>query len=435
MRHILLLLALLLGTAGASAQVWTDTNTWNAQWEARYQGWVQSEWNRDFFARKTLPNGAPNPFLNLRSDCADTVYAMRIVFAAWHQLPFAAVDPTGGSRLITNRMNRFDSIQDPGERLRRFLLYIFGVLSTASLPNDTYPIALDQDSVRPGTLILTTRTNHHSWTVKEILPIGVPWLIFSSRVSATTSPLWQERQSWPNPQWVFEGNRTPQGHAGFRAFRPIDYLRRPVWEVPGYSEEQYRIPLNQWQKFATQKLAQRAESDEQLLRRLFKVACDGMQGRVGAVRDGILHLQKAPRCMDYPTYDNFSTPNRDQRVFDDLAALRTSFKEIMRANGGSRVPADFRGQLQKIFPQLDRSAKVENESMPVQQITSTSSCVIDYGKKIDLAEAKRRLFAGLMSNNPHDSIEFRWGESRGSSNLARSCQSWDPWTPNLSLAD
>ncbi|MNY70530.1 hypothetical protein D3C86_2086850 [compost metagenome] len=50
---------------------------------------------------------------------------------------------------------------------------------------------------------------------------------------------------------------------------------------------------------------------------------------------------------------------------------------------------------------------------------------------MDLAEFKRRMFAGLISNNPHETAEYRWGERRGPSQRALSCESWDPWSPDL----
>ncbi|MNY65042.1 hypothetical protein D3C86_2022480 [compost metagenome] len=71
--------------------------------------------------------------------------------------------------------------------------------------------------------------------------------------------------------------------------------------------------------------------------------------------------------------------------------------------------------------------------MTPTEIGEDSICVVEYarGKKIDLAEMKRRMFAGLLSNNPLDGLEYRWGLKRGPSPLAASCPSWGLWTPNL----
>ena len=138
--------------------------------------------------------------------------------------------------------------------------------------------------------------------------------------------------------------------------------------------------------------------------------------------------------MDYATYDNYSTPNRDQRLFDDLASLRRAYRDITADGGVRHLSPEMVAQLNKIFPAIESSARAEKSKMSAQEITGSSVCVIEYrpGKKMDLAEFKRRMFAGLISNNPHETAEYRWGEKRGPSQRALSCQSWDPWSPDLS---
>jgi hypothetical protein len=51
---------------------------------------------------------------------------------------------------------------------------------------------------------------------------------------------------------------------------------------------------------------------------------------------------------------------------------------------------------------------------------------------MDLAEGRRRLLSGLLSNSPHDPLEIRWGEVRGPSMLARRCPNYgESWTVSL----
>ncbi len=431
LRNLLFSISLIL-SASANAAVWTDVNQWSTAYENRFAEWVRSEWRVDFFSRKYLPNGQSNPYYGLRVDCADTVYSMRIIFSYENRLPFVAQDPTASGKTISNKMSRWDK-ENEITRLRNFLWFIYETMSTRSLPNDTYPIAVSRDTIRSGALMATTKKNHHSWTVKEILPIGVPHLVYNSVVGANSGYGLQERQSWPNPDWVFETDFTPTGHAGFRYWRPASHINKPVWEVPGYSEEQYRIPLSQWVRYVQNRLALRQETDNQLITRLMKTTCEGLTGRVTAVNDGLGYLKKISRCMDYATYDTYSTPNRDRRVFDDFMSLRRSYREILQINGGNQLSADLVTQLNKIFPAIQKSVATEAAQMTVQGLTSASVCVTEYlpGRSMDLAEFKRRLFLGLISNNPHDDGSYRWGEVRGPSQRARSCQSWDPWSPDL----
>ncbi|WP_374030797.1 hypothetical protein [Bdellovibrio bacteriovorus] len=155
LRSLLILVMLLMGTA-ANAAVWTEVNEWSQAYEDRYAEWVRAEWRTDFFSRKSLRNGQSNPYYGLRVDCADTVYSMRIIFAYENRLPFVAQDPTAAGKTISNKMSRWDG-QSENQRVRNFLWYIYGVMSTRSLPNDTYPVAINRNTIRSGGLMATSK--------------------------------------------------------------------------------------------------------------------------------------------------------------------------------------------------------------------------------------------------------------------------------------
>ncbi|MGZ3801439.1 MAG: hypothetical protein ACXVCL_14830 [Bdellovibrio sp.] len=423
----------LFTTLSATASVWTDVNEWSPAYENRFAEWVRQEWRTDFFSRRYLPNGQRNPYYGLSLDCADTVYSMRIIFSYENHLPFVIQDPTASGKTISNKMHRWD-FRTETNRVRNFLEFIYGTVSTLSLPNDTYPVAVSRDTIHAGGLIMTTHKNHHSWTVKQILPIGVPHLIFNSVLGSKWSLTLKERQSWPNPEWVFEGAYNPAGDAGFRYWRPERYINKPVWEVPGYSEEQYHIPIKNWVPYVQSRLAIRKETDEQTLKRLITSSCEGLTERVPSVKEGLDYLKGHPRCMDYTAYDSYSTPSRDHRLFDDLMSLRRAYRQIIIENGGNSLPLDLIQKMNKIFPSINSSAAVENNQMPAQTINALSVCLTEYlpGKKMDLAEFKRRMFLGWVSNNPNESGQYRWGDLEGPSQHARQCSSWDNWTPDIS---
>jgi len=435
-----LLITTCLFSSMAKAEVWTAKNNWNDRWEQGFSEWVANNWTSDFFSRSALPNGQSNPYYGFRADCADAVYAMRLVYAYENKLPFAFQDPTTSrGKIISNKMSRWDKYANELQRLKKFLTYTFDMVSTASLPYDTYPVAVNREAIRSGAIIRTTNVNHHSWTIKEVQAIGIPHLVFNSMVGATSGFEMQERVSWPNPIWIFEGDFSPQSEAGFRYWRPISFIGRPAWEVPGYSEEQFSIPLDQWQQTIQKKLALREETEDQLLRRLAQTACESAKTRVTAVNDGIKYLRSMPpnTCMDAATYDTYSTPNRDQRLFDDLMALRRAIYSLARGGRLTALTDEMNTYMAKIFPFPQLSAKQELPFMPPAEIDSASWCIVEIepGVKIDLAEIKRRLFNGLMSNNPMDELAYRWGSLAGPSPLAQSCQSWDPWRPDIRQAD
>lgn len=432
MQTMILMIAILLISSLGQAAVWTEINQWSEEWENRYAAWVKSEWQKNFFSRTRLPNGQTNPYYGLRVDCADAVYSMRIIFAYEHRLPFAMKDPTYSSSRISNKMSRWDR-QREIDRVRSFLWYIYETGSTRSLPSDTYPVSISRRTIRSGGVLTTTPINHHSWTIKEILPIGVPYLVYNSVVGSNSGYEMQERKSWPNPNWVFEGDYSPSSGAGFRYWRPISSLNRPVWEVPGYSTEQFQIPLSKWTKTLQSRLATRQEDDEQMMSRLIENACVGFKDRVSYVNEALAYKRQYPYCMSYQAYDTYSSPSRDERIFDDLMYLRRSYKEIIQRNNGQQLSADRKAQLQKIFPYISQSTASEARQMQPQNITEDSVCVVRYqsSRSMDLAEFKRRLFLGWISNNPNEKAEYRWGVLKGPSEHARSCPSWGGWIPDL----
>jgi hypothetical protein len=429
----LLILVLLFVSPLAQAQVWSNVNSWNDQWEQKYTDWVRAKWTADFFARRTTPDGRPNIYYGLTHDCADTVYSMRAIFSYENGLPFVINDSTGGSGTISNSMSRFNRSSSQQAKIRLFLEFLNSMVSTHTLPNDTYPVAVTRKSVHAGGLMMATAVNHHSWTIKDILPIGVPWLIYNSRVGAASGYDLKERQSWPNPAWVFQGDQTPAGNAGFRYWKPVSLIHEPAWQIPGYSEEQYRVPLKNWRAWAQKRLALQTESNQAMIDRLTKTVCDGLQYRLDAVNEAIQYIHQNPHCMNYDTYDTYSTPNRDERIFDDMVALRAAYRDIVAGlQTDSLTPMTVK-QMEKIFPYSQLTMREETSRMTPQIVDEYSVCQIEYAqdRKMDLSEAKRRMFLGLFSNNPMDEIQYRWGESKGSSPLAKKCQSWDPWHPNL----
>jgi hypothetical protein len=380
------------------AGVWKAEREWNEAEEERYRNWVLKEWDVDYFER-------PGPLKDLKTDCADAVYSMRLVYSYLNKLPFVIQDPTRGRSTITNEMSRFDSIPDEALRFRKFVHYVFGIVSTASLPNDTFPVALNRESVTSGTLILTDRKSHHSWTIKELLPSGIPHLIFNSRPASVRM---KRRIGQPTTGFTFQGSLDPKRHAGFRAFRQPQYILKPVFQVPGYSEEQYQIPLKTWMTTVQKKLALNEETPDQKLKRLWNEVCESAKERVAVVNRALDFLSKIPesRCLNATQYDDYSTPNRDQR-------LRESFELLEEVYNG-------------LGPDLNRVSEsvlrdVEAALDPRKDEQSTCRIVYANNKNIGLGELFKRIKLNRLSDNPHDPVEMRWGEKKGPSDRAKRC--------------
>lgn len=410
------------------SEVWTATSTWNADTEKEFSIWIQKNWGKDFFLKKETKDGSPNIFQGLRVDCADTVYSSRVIFAYLHSLPFVMNDPSGGKKLISNSMTRWDSKTEK-DKIRSFLIYVYNLVSTKSMHGDTYPVKVSRETIVPGTIILTTEKNHHSWVIKNIFPTGIPHLVFNSTVGAYSGPLLQERKSWPNGDWVFEGNVTPQGHAGVRYWRKESELKLPVWQVTGYSEDQYSIKPAKW-KYDLQKVLQSTtESNQQTAARLIENICADIQQRIDAVKESEAFLQSATyRCMTEEEFDNYSTPSRDRRLADEIIYLRNFLKTLVQERNELSLDEKTWQQLKIIFPQLDLTIASESQNQKRTLTSSASLCRTKHHsrrenteKSIDLAEIKRRLFTHRLSSNPNHPPEVRFGEDILVKN---SCPSW-----------
>lgn len=461
------------------ADIWTVTQSWSPAMEQQYQTWIQSYAQRDIFARRENPDGRPNPYYGLKTDCADTVYALRIIFSYENGLPWAIRNPSDRSQLLTQEMSRFNHIpENDGQRIRAFIRYIGGVVSTGSLPNDTYPVSIY--NIKPGTIILTSKKNHHSWTIAQIMPNGNPRLVFNSIVSAQSSSMLQERVSWPNPHWVFEPEERPidrnnpdmgvtripvyrpDSYAGLRYWIPVDMLLREQREVPGYSNDQFALDLSQWKQILTRILATRAETIQEVVLRLLTDACADVHQRMEAINDAQTYrrnlfaalinadtpllqsilaevnaaVRKDPadnRCMIFSRYDEFSTPSRDKRLFDSLMVVRAYLQHGIRTQGEQSFSPQVLAQVRKIYTDPLISAREESASEnDISPVSASSLCRVRVdGEDLDMAEIKRRTFRSYLSPNPNDDLAGRWGRRNGiPSDFARQCTTYgDQYVP------
>lgn len=395
----ILVLSSVIWTAPSFGAVWEATNQWDASWEARYQEWVTKEWDADFFLKQ-------NPMQGSLVDCADVVYTMRAYFAATHGLPFAIKDPTtrASDKIISNEMTRWDS-KPQDVRIRSFIKLLYSVGSTATLPNDSYPTAIGPQTLHAGSFILTDRANHHSWTIRLFTRTGIPHLIFGSRPARSKM---YERKDYPSTSFVFPNGIRAETNAGFRNFRYAADLGKPVHEVPGFSLDQYSIPARNYMRQVQKKMQEIEETHEQRVSRLLADSCKGMEERVDIIEAGVRRNNElGSQCMNATEYDDHSTPSRDSRLKSAFEDLAVSFKEGTNERGLSR-------KLEAQVKAVVNGRGAENADMPC-------SITLSNGKALSLGEVYKLSVSDKLSNNPHDTLEMRWGLQRGPSSKARSC--------------
>ena len=386
-------------TERSHAAVWETTAEWNETTEAAYRQWVATSWNKNYFMQS-------GPLKGLIMDCADVVYTMRIIYASQNGLPFVMKDPTTRAGTpISNAMTRWDS-KEPEQRVRSLINLVNGVGSTASIPADTYPTAIGPATLGAGSVILTDRANHHSWTIQNFSKTGIPYLLFGSRPART---LLYERNDYPSVSFVFPQGIRPETNAGFRNFRQPQDIGRPVHEVSGYSLEQYSLPANNWMRTVQKRMQQVAETHEQRVVRVFAEACKGARERVDIVKEGVKkNLDIGSRCMNATEYDDNSTPSRDSRLKDSFKDLAISYKEAK--NAGNLKPA--------IAKQVEAVLNGGGSNL-----NANSACLVEVspGTKLTLGQVYASSIGDKLSNNPHDTLEMRWGLQVGPSAKAKSC--------------
>ena len=428
MRPALAAAALAAGLATASpgeAAVWDAQNAWNDQWEDRYVEWVRTEFDKDEFH-----NPDEQTIFGLALDCADAIYAMRILFAWQNSLPFEINNPPDG-RILSNETTKWDGFRetrrhenDDGtwstykgpeygepEKVRAFIEHVSDITSTLNLVNDTYPVPLSD--VRPGDMFLLPR--NHAYIVKDIDPTG-----------AMTTLSHSSPRAWRVMAQIFdfpaEVPSDPRKRDGYRRFKPAKYLRTNPENVPGASTEQWEVAARlggDREAFAlsTQNaLASIKEPVGQKAERLFGSLCDYTGQRVDIVNHAISELDRMEaqgqrRCMGLYQYGEHSTPSRDRKLTGQFRVLKALTSDPEWAS--SQFP--LKSVIEATFDPAN--------GMSDQELGAYCAIPFDVrgGRRITLREVWRGIEAGRLVSDPHAPLDARWGLVPGG--YASSCPS------------
>ncbi|MGZ3748415.1 MAG: hypothetical protein ACXVB1_17855 [Pseudobdellovibrionaceae bacterium] len=390
----------IIGATTASAAVWQSTESWNSSWEQKYSDWV-----RDFFNEEIYTTGR---YKNIPTDCSDAVYFARVIFAYENNLPFVIKDSTGGSNRITNEMSRFNDISDPLQRVRKFIDLVGATTSTKTLPNDTYPVAINRTFILPGTIWSRPRITKdnfwrrltggtvqedpgHAELVKEVADTGAVYLIGS------TVPK-EVRKLNVTSSLVFMPVETS---TGFRRWMQPAFYSQPVNILPGYSLEQFTTigrswagtrSLSDWTTEVQNRLALREEPRSEKIARQVKNICTLVNSRVDIItKSELRRISLGGACMGVSDYDSYSTPSRDKRIV-------TTLKQLTSLAGGMGITAAQRAKPLKPF--LD--------DCPNIRIAPTQT--------ISLFDFSIHALKDEVSSDPNDSFGARWGLEESTSN-------------------
>ena len=390
----ILLLALLFAST-AQAAVWKSKNTWDERWENNYRAWVTRYWNEEFFMDEKKPL-----YYKFEHDCADAVYAMRIIFSYEHRLPFVINNPMKKKRYISNKMKKWDKLPEH-KRVRKFLDYIAQIGSTTSLKKDTYPIAMN--AIKPGDIYVAPGV--HSYTIVDVTDAGVAEVVYSTTPKAIR--FMDRIESFPF--YVPEDQKNFSD--GYRRFVQPQNIKKSLKKQPGYSTEQFKIAKAVKQNYVrftdilSSALGKRKETAAEKSLRLMIALCQYANDRAVYVYDALWHLQKIRKkgrqCMNRSEYNSYSTPSRDRR-------LKAFFNAVGEHHARTKATAGRSQQEQWTDTLFSRT-----DPTPIQKKQLNDFCMVQMSLgenyHMPLRALRKNLYSNFVSSNPNAPLEYRWG--------------------------
>lgn len=389
----------MLSAATTLADVWKDEREWKAEDEVEFVKWVSSEsFNRRLFV------DPKSPYKDLATDCADVVYAARIIFAYEHKLSyrsFNSVKDDGGfwKRTISNNTNLFDKYAEGPARVKAFITYLGKYSDTKFLAEeDSYPIALKD--IRPGDFYITEQpfgetTIRHTYVVKKVYSSGIFDLYYS------TLPYMVRELKVHRGLPLFSFAKEP---FGFRRFKAPYLINAPEADLPSFSLEQYELLKKTGPDNILSEISKRIRTEEEglagRLDRLLGNLCRSMDDRIESINEAQRFLQTVGgRCVSRAEYNNLSTPVKDQRIKSQIDVLAQFWKAV---NNQKRT-ADFSRE------------KVAGMNfligLPDGNAVEHKKLCADYPQiPLTIKEYKELFEAGKISPHPNDTVALRWGK-------------------------
>jgi hypothetical protein len=398
---LLALAAGVFGSAPAVAAVWAVTAQWNDDAERRYSEWVAQSYVPTLFYQDS-------PYADFATDCADAAYAMRMIFAFENGLPFMIADPERPGRTLSQATKRFDHLRPGLPRFRGFLEWMAAHTSTATLADDTYPISIDREQIRPGVIFLAWR--RHVVQVVEVRPTGLIRYLESTTprtVRVMTSIVGFPHQVPADPKGRRHGD-------GFRRFKWPEHYGRAEAGLPGFGTEQFEraqalgreaLPFHDWLR---QRLALTDESPSQRARRQLFTLCQMAWDRATVIDEAQQALnamrRAGRRCMGPSDHDAYSTNGRDD-------ALRRAFERTVahaESPQWEQVDGRFRDFVELMLGRLPE-ADVARVGPDLLKWCDVNRVEGGPGRSMHLADLYALTREGRLVPDPHALPAQRWG--------------------------
>jgi len=436
--------------------VWKTKHGWNSEYEALYSAWVNalfqdcsesSSWKslsevtqsrERNFLYNYLSLGEDDPASKssvvMQPDCADNPFFLRAYFSWKLGLPFGyhicdrgyvGKNP-GTGQWITNEtgINKSNPVQAFNTFMRMIMNGVHSGTARTSLDNensDYYPVALERQSLRPGTVYADPYG--HTLIIVSWKPQtrNNPGLLLA--VDAQPDMTIAIKRFWKG-NFLFNTSGVV-GEPGFKAFRPISFdngqLRplknkelTPESGLTPFSMQQRRMDSEVFYHTMDRLINPNPLDPEDAMNDLIKALHEQLLVRVNSVDNGEAYFRSHPgTVIPMPSnanavflaggqWENFSTPNRDLRLLIALDAV-IGFPEHV-----AKYPEDYKVSSNASPEKLkERLQSLLDKKVAELSITYTRS---DGSKQeLTLAEILKRRDAFEMAYNPNDGAEIRWG--------------------------
>ena len=366
----------------ANSQIWPTIRDWSPLWEDAYAAWLGREITSDFFIRHNIP-----------VDCADAGIGMRWIFSRIYGLPvantLADTNTIFGNFSMRSAWAKYPTSQNwyTDKLFLTALNYIMDLTSTRTiLKYDGLPVRVSREGLNAGSFIIQYINNSgHLRTITENNfdnPNELPVYLKSATSPREIRALFREPlvdQAWPI-----------QGIREIMAFRwPIKkdgrWTLMPRTSDYRYSLESYDRNLQNRYSTFMQFVLERTNPSFNPSGLIITGITDVksyLNVRIAIVRDGYNYCRSHGCPLNSRSYDDWSTPSRDRNMkgkFIEMENLMGMFVEM-----NPDILEQWADELQNTWVNIE-------------------------GRDINLKMIRRLFVNGLVSSNPNDSIEKRWG--------------------------
>jgi hypothetical protein len=460
----------LQATAGS---LWPIRNSWSRATENLYSAWIEKlfdapldtepSWkalhevlrdrSRNFLYDYLGLNEDAGLFM--RPDCADLPYFLRAYFAFKLGLPF------GYSKCSRNgKCYGWSSIVGAEAGKQQGLAAAFphfvravgdGVQSgngrTSATDNNTdfYPVALKQDTLRPGT-IYADPYGHILVLVRRVPQVGGAAGVFLA-VDAEPDGSVTRKRFWRG-NFLF-AHDSALGSPGFKDFRPIvreqnGSLRRLTNaeleknpQFANFSTEQSQLPVEAFYDRMDEVMSPSPLDPLRAMKEAITALEEQVKTRVTAVENGRKYQVGAHGDASMPdgaaifattgAWEDFATPARDFRLLIAIDVVRGFPDKVARQPARYAIPAgksiaDVKAELQSVLASELAARKFSYTRSDGSAWTLSLKDVVDRAGELE------------MAYNLNDCVELRWGAPQGSQE-ASTCKRHAPQAQRAKMTE